>query len=70
MSARILCIADSFDAMTSVRCYKKAIPIDRVLEILKEEEGRQFDPYMARVFADCIRSGKIKVVKPENELPA
>ena len=69
-SGRILCIADSFDAMTSVRCYKKAMPLDRVLDILCEEEGRQFDPHMAHVFADCIRSGKIKVVKLENELPA
>lgn len=69
-SGRILCIADSFDAMTSVRCYKKAMPLQQVLTILREEEGKQFDPYMARVFSECIISGKIKVVKHENDLPA
>lgn len=69
-SGRILCIADSFDAMTSVRCYKKAMPVDKVLKILREEEGRQFDPHMARVFSECIISGKIKVVKQENDLTA
>lgn len=69
-SGRILCIADSFDAMTSVRCYKKAMPVDKVLKILRDEEGRQFDPHMARVFSECIISGKIKVVKQENDLTA
>ena len=62
VAARILCIADSFDAMTSDRCYKKGMPLNKVLDILQEEEGRQFDPKMARIFGDCIRAGKIKVV--------
>jgi len=61
LAARILCIADSFDAMTSDRCYKKGMPVQKALEIVKEEEGRQFDPRMARVFAECILSGRIKV---------
>ena len=62
VTARILCIADSFDAMTSERCYKKGIPLQRVLDIMREEEGRQFDPHMARVFAECIRQNKIHVI--------
>lgn len=63
LTARILCVADSFDAMTSKRCYKEEIPVERVLGILKEEEGRQFDPKLAQVFAELVRTGTIEVVK-------
>lgn len=63
IAARILCVADSFDAMTSRRCYKPGIPVDRVLNILREEEGRQFDPRMAHVFSECVQRGSIKVVQ-------
>lgn len=63
LTARILCVADSFDAMTSKRCYKEGIPEKRALEILKEEEGRQFDPKLARFFAELIENGTIRVVK-------
>lgn len=64
-TARILCIADSFDAMTSARCYKPAMPVEQALRIMREEEGRQFDPDMARVFEECIESGRIKVLSGE-----
>lgn len=37
-SARILCIADSFDAMTSKRCYKELMPVEKALRIIREEE--------------------------------
>lgn len=63
LTARILCVADSFDAMTSKRCYKDGIPVERVLKILREEEGRQFDPKLARVFGELVENGTIHVVK-------
>ena len=63
LTARILCVADSFDAMTSKRCYKEGIPVERVLKILREEEGRQFDPKLARVFEGLVENGTIHVVK-------
>ena len=63
LTARILCVADSFDAMTSKRCYKDGIPVERVLKILREEEGRQFDPKLARVFEELVENGTIHVVK-------
>ena len=63
LTARILCVADSFDAMTSKRCYKDGIPVERVLKILREEEGRQFDPKLARVFEELVENGTIRVVK-------
>ncbi len=61
IGARILCIADSFDAMMSTRSYKQAYPLKRALTIIEEEAGRQFDPQMATLFVDMVRSGRVLV---------
>ena len=50
LSARIMAIADVFDALVSERCYKKAMPPERAFEIIREEAGTQFDPNLAQVF--------------------
>ena len=42
--ARILLVADAFDAMTSDRAYRRALPVDDALAELEREAGRQFDP--------------------------
>jgi len=42
--ARILAVADAFDAMTSDRVYRKAMDLDRAMVVLKEEAAHQFDP--------------------------
>lgn len=44
LSARIVAIADVFDALTSERPYKKAWSIDKTFKYLKEESGKHFDP--------------------------
>ena len=67
LSARILCIADSFDAMVSKRSYKEAFSVERALSILEAESGMQFDPHLAPVFIDAVRSGKIK--PQDREIP-
>ena len=59
LSARILCVADSFDAMTSDRVYKKAYPVDYALSMLEKQAGKQFDPRLARVFVEEFRRGNI-----------
>ena len=59
--ARILCIADSFDAMTSKRCYKEAVSLERGIEILTEEAGRQFDPKLVPVFVAELERGSIQL---------
>lgn len=61
LSARILCIADSFDAMTTKRSYKNVIPRERALEILEEEAGKQFDPQLVPVFVRGMREGRIQM---------
>ncbi|MBR3016958.1 MAG: HD domain-containing protein [Clostridia bacterium] len=50
LSARIMAIADVYDALISERCYKKAILPEEAFEIISEESGEQFDPNLAQVF--------------------
>ena len=50
LCARIMAIADVFDALVSQRCYKEAIPMDEALRIMKEKSGSHFDPKLIEVF--------------------
>lgn len=50
LGARIVSVADAFDAMTSNRPYRKALSIERAINILIEEKGRQFDPTVVDAF--------------------
>lgn len=65
LTARILCVADSFDAMTSIRCYKKAFPVKVAREKLIQDAGKQFDPELVRKFVECLDNGTINLVKAE-----
>lgn len=65
LSARILCIADSFDAMVSRRSYKDAYDTERALSIVRNEAGRQFDPQLAELFVTLVENGTITVLKNE-----
>ena len=44
VGARIICVADSFDAMTSDRPYRKALKMEEAKEELRKKKGTQFDP--------------------------
>ncbi len=55
--ARIIAIADTYDAMTSDRAYRKALPIGVVMEEFAENRGIQFDPKMVDVFLEMIKEG-------------
>jgi len=50
MGARILAVADSFDAMTSNRAYRDALPLHQAMEIIRTEKGKQFDPDVVEIF--------------------
>jgi HD-GYP domain-containing protein (c-di-GMP phosphodiesterase class II) len=50
LSARVMAVADVFDALISNRCYKKGFPYDKALGIIREERGRQFDPKIVDAF--------------------
>jgi putative two-component system response regulator len=49
-SARIVALADVFDALTMNRPYKEAWPIDRALETMKAGSGTHFDPHLLNIF--------------------
>jgi HD-GYP domain-containing protein (c-di-GMP phosphodiesterase class II) len=50
LSARIVAVADVFDALTSKRPYKDAWPVERALETLRRDAGRHFDPVVVAAF--------------------
>ncbi|HEY4330664.1 MAG TPA: HD domain-containing phosphohydrolase, partial [Phycisphaerae bacterium] len=50
LMGRIICVADSFDAMSSTRTYRPALPLETVLEEVKRCAGAQFDPTLAKLF--------------------
>lgn len=52
LSARIVALADVFDALTQKRCYKPAFPVDQSLSIIKQGSGTHFDPKVLQSFLD------------------
>lgn len=57
LEARIVGICDAFDAMTSTRPYRRAMPIEDALVIIEENLGRQFDAALGRQFVTMGRDG-------------
>ncbi|MBI5694264.1 MAG: GAF domain-containing protein [Nitrospirae bacterium] len=53
--ARILCVADSFDSMTADRPYRKSLGFEFAVEEIARCAGSQFDPEVARVFAEMLK---------------
>ena len=54
LAARIMAVADVFDALASQRVYKPAFPIEKALSILQEGAGTQFDPKCVEVFMESL----------------
>ena len=53
-AARIIALADAYDAMTSKRSYRDALPQDLVKKEIKNASGTQFDPKFASILLDMI----------------
>lgn len=53
VEARIMALADVFDALVSKRCYKEAFTYDKAFEIIEESLGEHFDPEIGKVFLEC-----------------
>ena len=53
LSARIMAVADVFDALVSKRSYKEPFSFDKAMEIITEGAGSQFDPEVAKVFVEA-----------------
>ena len=59
--ARILTIADCFDAMTAKRPYKQALSVEYAVNELEKNSGTQFDPVLVKKFVELIHEGKISI---------
>jgi len=61
MQARIVAIADTFDAMTTNRPYQKAMEIGYVVEKIKSFAGTRFDPRVVDAFVSAVKRGDIQI---------
>ena len=61
--ARIICVADAYDAMSSNRCYRKALDEERILSELELNSGKQFDPKFVPIMVQMIRDGYTQKVR-------
>ena len=52
LCARIMSVADVFDAVSAKRCYRDAMPLEQCFEIIEKGSGQDFDPDIAEVFLD------------------
>lgn len=53
VEARIMALADVFDALVSKRCYKEPFSYDNAFGIIQESFGTQFDPELGAIFLEC-----------------
>ncbi len=67
VEARIIGIADAYDAMTSNRVYRNKLPMDVVLKELEKGKGTQFDEEMAEVFIGLVKNGEMKVIGRDSD---
>ncbi|HEV2757026.1 MAG TPA: HD domain-containing phosphohydrolase [Actinomycetota bacterium] len=56
VEGRIAAIADVFDALTHTRPYRRAFPLGHVLDMLRRESGKHFDPRLLEAFLDSMNS--------------
>lgn len=54
LSARIVALADVFDALTSRRPYKEAWPVEKALGLIDDESGKHFDPSVVKAFKSAL----------------
>ena len=60
LGARIVHVADSFDAMTTTRSYRRALSVNDAVRELENYAGRQFDPIAVKAFLRLISEGRIE----------
>ena len=65
MIARIICVADAFDAMNSNRVYREKLTHDYIINELNDNKGTQFDPHIADIMIELIEENKVKTTKKQ-----
>ena len=58
LSARIVCVADVFDALTTDRPYRRAFTVDEALTMMAKDQGTMFDPSLYPRFERVMRAMK------------
>lgn len=53
--SRIIAVADAYCAMTSDRPYRKAMPVEKALEIMQSESGKKWDPVVIQALEECVK---------------
>ncbi len=66
--ARIVAVADSYDAMNSKRIYRNAIPQYVIRQEIIENKGKQFDPVIADIFIGLLDAGEMQLKEKEQHL--
>ena len=61
--ARIVAVADTFDAMTSKRSYRNALDIDYTMKEIERCKGTQFDPQVADAFLDILKNNAATIIE-------
>lgn len=61
MQARIVAVADTFDAMTTNRPYQKAMELSYVVEKIVSFANTRFDPRVIQAFVKAVKSGDIQI---------
>ncbi len=64
--ARIIAIADAYDAMTSNRIYRKHLETEKVIQELENGVGTQFDPKAARALIRLLKEGRLQNINPDS----
>ena len=62
--ARMICVADSFDAMNTNRVYRSRLTKEHIIDEIEKNKGRQFDPKIADIMLRLLREGKIAIGEP------
>lgn len=65
--ARIINIADAFDAMNSDRCYRKHLSKEKILEELENNSGTQFDPEIVSHMIKMVKDGLIETMREKGD---
>ena len=64
IGARIILLADTYDAMTSSRAYRNALPREIAIQEIKDCKGTQFDPFIADSFVQALENGEDQKIIP------
>jgi HD-GYP domain-containing protein (c-di-GMP phosphodiesterase class II) len=65
--ARILSVADVYDAIASDRAYRRRMEEDKILQIMYGGSGTQFDPEIIDIFRQLYRAGEMTAITAETD---